>query len=289
MKLGTVEAWKAYSRDTSSEMIFASGLFFCKPLDFFRILWYDKYDTICMFVKGGFMAVCWFCKKNVGEDFESVTTGIKKTDKPICTTCAGHLKNIINRTGYDESLQYFKTYNDKMDNDAKKYINRIVVKKDVNIKSHGKMYYVDKLPVGSAHYGKSIVPVVFPKLCNCCVGETVNTEHIYAKDVEYIGNTKKIRKMHLEVPLCNHCSSTRKRPSVKITSYSIAFNTFGLLFTNKQYAELFAKMNNTSVSELEDQGSFSSMSWFGDEENIGKLIKWAIYIIIALLIIWRLG
>lgn len=235
------------------------------------------------------MSVCWFCKKNVGEDFESVTIGIKKTNKPICITCSRYLKNIINRTGYDEALQYFRTYNDKMDIDAIKYINNLVTKKETNIKSYRKMYYVDKLPIGSSHYGKSIVPVVFPKQCNCCMTETENTEHIYAKDVEYIGNTKRIRKMHLEVPLCNQCSSTRKRPSVKITSYSIAFNTFGLLFTNKQYAELFAKINNKSVSEIEDQGKFSSMSWFGDEDNIKKLIKWGIYIIIALFLLWRLG
>jgi len=233
------------------------------------------------------MAVCWFCKKNVGEDFESITTGIKKIEKPICTTCSSHLKNIINREGYDEALQYFKAYNDKMDNNARKYINNLATKKEKNIKSHGKMYYVDKLPVGSSKYGKSIVPVVFPKQCNCCMAETANTEILYAKDVEYIGNIKRIRKMHLEVPLCNRCSSTRKRPSVKITSYSIAFNTFGLLFTNKQYAELFAKINNKSVSELEDQGQFSSMSWFGDEDNIKKLIKWVIYIILALFLFGR--
>ena len=67
------------------------------------------------------------------------------------------------------------------------------------------------------------------------------------------------RSLKLYFPLCPTCAAERKRPSAKITAFTVGYSTFGRLFTNEEYAKLFAQANSTTYSEFEDDGRTSAM------------------------------
>ena len=221
------------------------------------------------------MSKCYFCGNSVPNDCEKIQIGkLIKKDKEICDICSGNIKCIINSNStendYRKSTEYFCALFKKEENvQGEKYINILHRKRSTKqnnkfTKNHGTIYYVDKLPLGRfsdlSRYSEQTVNINIPKLCTCCTGNANSKEIITAKDTEQIGTVKKIRKLSLEFPICEKCLTLRKRKSVKITSFSLNFNTYGLMFTNEEYAKLFAKLNNVKYSEFEDMGLISAMN-----------------------------
>lgn len=221
------------------------------------------------------MGKCCICGHGVSHDFESISIGLlKKKDLPICDKCSMHLKIITDKQmtecEYEKSKKYFDDNKENMTERVQKHINSFI-KQQIKVgseskvkKTRGKIYFVDKLLLGvesQTSYGKYkfSVPIQIPQYCTCCMSETKTTEFITARCTSSAGMRKTIRKLKLKFPLCKECKTKRHRPSVKITSFTVDFGTFGMMFTNEEYAKLFAKLNNTKYSEFEDDGFISAM------------------------------
>lgn len=221
------------------------------------------------------MPRCCICGTSVSTDCESINIGfIKKKAYPVCDKCGLHLKHLSDKNlteqNYIDSRQYFEKYSENIINDGvKKYIKtceekRIKEQNKKPRKSRGTVYYVDKLPLGAFNemYGRHNykVPIIIPQKCTCCLKETTASEVVTAKCTEYgPGNVKKTRNMQLEFPVCNECRDNRTRPSVKITSFTIDFASFGLMFTSEEYVKEFCDKNQKTYSSFEDDGFISNM------------------------------
>lgn len=217
------------------------------------------------------MARCYICGLSVSSDAEYISFGfLKRKTAPICDKCGYNLKIIVNvketEAKHNLSQQYFeKSVRNKP---AKKYIDGCVKKRIAKQNkrqrpSRGTIYFVDKLSLsGYMTKSGSLVPsgtVQIPQNCTNCMCETTRKEWLWEKDERREGNYIYTKSMEIELPLCKNCATNRKRRSAKITAFSVDFNSFGLLFTNKEYAELFSSLNNVTLTQFEDNGFFSAM------------------------------
>ena len=221
------------------------------------------------------MEKCCVCGMNAPHDSERIGVGVlKKKYLPMCEKCAGQLKILetagLNAREYAEANRYFEENKPKNSSGGiGLHIKLCNLKRNIKGKiargkvSRGKVYYVDKMPISKFDNfpGKHIhgVDINIPKRCTNCMKETDKTETTYARAAVRDGNRKNVRTLEIEFPICDECRFSRERPSVKIAALTVGFASYGLMFTNEEYAKLFCEMNNKTYSVFEDDGLISAM------------------------------
>lgn len=217
------------------------------------------------------MARCYICGVSVSNDAEYISFGfLKRKTEPICDKCGHNLKIIVDtketETKHNLAQQYFEK--SACHKTAKKYIEscvkrRIAKQNKKQRPSRGTIYFVDRLLLsGYVTKNGSFVPsgaIKIPQNCTNCMCETTEKELLRKTDKKREGNYIYTKSMEIGMPLCPTCSKSRKRRSACIAAFSVDFNSFGILFTNKEYAELFSSLNNATLTQFEDNGFFSAM------------------------------
>jgi len=191
---------------------------------------------------------CSICRMSVSDDSERLCVGLfKKKYVPVCSKCASYLKLIENDKASDEEISKAISAlesNGNINKETKRYIDARIKKRLRRKKQKKQIMYAVRMNSG----------FVAPSICTNCLKETHETETIMniGTKVDSYFTKKKVTHTieRLAFGLCSECRKNRKQRSV-IPFAASEEKLYGMLFTNKQYAEHFAKINGTDCYEIE--------------------------------------